>query len=78
MNKPSPYRSYSLKALALLLNSSPGDSATHRAIREELRRRQLKNDPGTDNRLIFTARELAQLGKWPPAKSAKPRKARAA
>jgi hypothetical protein len=58
MNRSSPYASYSLKALARLLNSAPGDSATHRAIREELGRRGVaKHDARTA--LLFTGEEIA-------------------
>ena len=60
MNRSSPYASYSLKALARLLNSAPGDSATHRAIREELGRRGVaKHDARTA--VPFTGEEIARL-----------------
>ena len=60
LNENQPYASYSLKALARLLNSAPEDSATHRAIREELRRREVaKHDARTA--LLFTSKEIARL-----------------
>ena len=59
-DEPSPYASYSLKALALLLNSAPGDSAEHRAIRAEVRRREINSAPDTETHLLFTAEEWSR------------------
>jgi len=60
MSTRSPYANCSFKALARLLNRSPGDSATHRAIREELGRRGVaKHDARTA--VPFTGEEIARL-----------------
>ena len=54
------YSKFSIATLAKLLNRAAGGSAEHRAIREELRRREVaKHDARTA--LLFTGEEIARL-----------------
>ena len=54
------YSTFSVATLAKLLNRAAGGSAEHRAIREELRRREVaKHDARTA--LLFTGEEIARL-----------------
>jgi hypothetical protein len=60
-----PYATVPTPFLSKLLNRAAGDSAIHRAIREEIRRRELRrwainSAPDTETHLLFTAEEWSR------------------
>ena len=49
-----------MATLAKLLDPAACDSAEHRAIQEELRRREINSAPDTETCLLFTAEEWSR------------------
>jgi hypothetical protein len=49
-----------MATLAKLLDRAARDSAEHRAIQEELRRREINSAPDTETHLLFTAEEWSR------------------
>jgi hypothetical protein len=45
---------FSTAELTRLLDSTPGNSATHRAVEEELRAREVAHKPDKETKLLFT------------------------
>ena len=59
-DRSDPYATVPAPFLSGLLNRAAGDSAEHRAIQEELRRRAINSAPDTETHLLFTAEEWSR------------------